>query len=152
MVICYSPQSTLSDDGGMDDATFASGFDPLVVNPGRLSILAALAGSGDPDAGAEFVDVRRVTRLTDGNLASHAKRLADGGLIGIAKQFRSGKPVTRYLLTPAGRAALAAHVDRVTSAVAVGGRLPPTVPQPEIRRVAAAAPVFSSQDESDWID
>ncbi|HEX8912266.1 MAG TPA: transcriptional regulator [Humisphaera sp.] len=126
-------------------------FDPLVVNPGRLSILTALATGADDAGGTEFVHVRRVTRLTDGNLASHAKRLADGGLIEVQKQFKGGKPVTSYLLTPAGRDALAAHVRRVSSAVGVGGRLPPAEPHPEVRRIAAA-PVSSSRDESDWID
>ena len=94
-------------------------LDPLVVNPGRLSILLALSAG---EAGVEFVDLRRRTRLTDGNLACHARRLADGGLIGIDKQFRAGKPVTTYLLTDSGRQALRTHVEGLVSAVrAVSG-------------------------------
>ena len=149
----------------MEHADRPDAFDPLVVNPGRLSILTALAAGAQ---GAEFVHVRRVTRLTDGNLASHARRLADGGLIDIQKQFRNGKPVTSYLLTPAGRDALAAHVRRVTAAVAGGGddsvtSVHEVTPSHEVRRVVpavavpAAAPAAmafaqADADDSDWID
>jgi len=94
-------------------------IDPLVVNPGRLCILIALAESeGETDAPLAFTDLRRRTRLSDGNLSCHAQRLATGGLIGIAKQFRDGKPSTTYLLTPTGRRALEAHVQNLLNVVA----------------------------------
>lgn len=92
-------------------------FDPLVANPGRLEILTALA-AGERQ---EFVSLRDRTRLTDGNLASHAKRLRAAGLIAVDKQFRGGKPVTSFALTPAGRAALESHVDRLLAAVRPDG-------------------------------
>ena len=41
--------------------------DALVANPGRLRILTALASEPQQD----FVRLRNVTRLTDGNLATH---------------------------------------------------------------------------------
>ena len=80
----------------------------LVVNPGRLRILTALAESRRE----EFVPLRNRTRLTDGNLAAHAKRLHSAGLIEIEKQFRDGKPVTSFVLTTTGRAALEEHARR----------------------------------------
>jgi DNA-binding MarR family transcriptional regulator len=140
----------------MPDAPVADApdaFDPLVVNPGRLSILTALVGDA---GGAEFVQVRRVTRLTDGNLASHAKRLADGGLIDIAKAFRDGKPVTSYVLTPAGRSALTAHVRRVTAAVtgghaAAAGEVRRVVPSSQPKSVQPVQ-LPASDDDGDWVD
>jgi hypothetical protein len=118
-----------------------STLDPLVVNPGRLSILLALSID---EAGVEFVDLRRKTRLTDGNLASHARRLADGGLIDIAKQFRAGKPVTTYQLTPTGKQSLQSHVDGLVSVVRVA----------PLKMAAAAQPVASvyAEQEDDWVD
>lgn len=89
------------------------GFDALVANPGRLSILTALA----VEQQQEFVELRRRTALTDGNLACHARRLASAGLIQIEKSFRDGKPVTRLSLTVAGRSALEAHARRVLAAI-----------------------------------
>src|SRR3712207_3017097 len=88
-------------------------FDPLVANPGRLKILTALA----VEERQEFVDLRRRTQLTDGNLAAHAKRLQGGGLIEIDKRFRDGKPVTSFVLTDDGRKALESHVRRLMSAL-----------------------------------
>jgi len=89
------------------------GFDSLVANPGRLSILTALA----VEERQEFVQLREHTQLTDGNLACHARRLQTAGLIGINKSFRDGKPVTCLTLTHAGRAALEAHARRVLAAI-----------------------------------
>jgi DNA-binding MarR family transcriptional regulator len=138
-------------------------FDPLVANPGRLSILTALA----VEERQEFVDLRRRTHLTDGNLAAHAKRLQGGGLIEIDKQFRDNKPVTTFVLTPDGRKALEGHVRRLMSALSqrrVAGtpdaqaplaaprerRPRPGAVQPDAA-VAVAEP-FTSADHDEWVD
>ena len=117
------------------------GFDPLVTNPGRLTILAALAGEGE--RALEFVRLRARTRLTDGNLAAHAKRLQAGGLILVDKQFEAGKPVTRFTLTPGGRNALEEHVRRVSAAIAVG----PQDPAPDAAQQSAVDVV-----DDEWVD
>ena len=88
-------------------------FDSVVANPGRLQILTALAVEDRQD----FVHLRGVTQLTDGNLSAHAKRLQSAGLLQIDKQFRDGKPVTSFLLTPAGRSALESHVRKLLAAI-----------------------------------
>ena len=88
-------------------------FDPIVANPGRLAILTALA----VEERQEFVTLRKHTNLTDGNLASHAKRLQGAGLVTVDKSFRAGKPVTCYVLTADGRRALEAHARRVLAAI-----------------------------------
>jgi DNA-binding MarR family transcriptional regulator len=108
-------------------------FDSLIANPGRLQILTALA----LEERQEFVGLRRATRLTDGNLSAHARKLAGGGLVGIEKHFRDGKPVTTFVLTAEGRRRLTAHAEAVLAAVK-GTRAPATV---------AAA-----EDADDWVD
>jgi DNA-binding MarR family transcriptional regulator len=137
-------------------------FDPLVANPGRLSILTALA----VQERQEFVDLRNRTRLTDGNLAAHAKRLQGGGLIEIDKQFRDNKPVTTFVLTPDGRKALEGHVRRLMSALsqrrvpgATDAGATPSSPRERRARheavepnaVALAEPLTSTNQE-DWVD
>jgi DNA-binding MarR family transcriptional regulator len=109
----------------------------LVINPGRLRILTALAGTRRE----EFVPLRNRTRLSDGNLAAHAKRLQSGGLIQIEKQFRDGKPVTSFTLTQTGRAALEEHARQLLEAV-----------NPLV--AAAVSPVVSgvSDPSEEWID
>ncbi len=114
-------------------------FDALVANAGRLKILTALA----VEERQEFVDLRRRTRLTDGNLAAHAKRLQSAGLIAIDKQFRDGKPVTSFTLTPTGREALEQHARLLLAAVGEPAREAP-----------AAVTTLPSQphEPDDWVD
>jgi DNA-binding MarR family transcriptional regulator len=114
-------------------------FDSLVANDGRLRILAALAAEG----GLEFVRLRQVTELTDGNLSAHARRLQSGGLVAIEKQFRDGKPVTTIHLTDDGRQRLTAHVRALVAAV--GGGQKAQTP------AVVAGDVGAERDE-EWVD
>src|SRR5262245_35176575 len=93
-------------------------FDPIVTNSGRLRILTALAR--EPQSAQEFMQLRRATHLTDGNLATHAKRLQSAGLVSIDKHERAGRPVTTIHLTMQGREALRAHVEQLTQALRGG--------------------------------
>jgi DNA-binding MarR family transcriptional regulator len=88
-------------------------FNSAVVNPGRLSILTALAVEDQQD----FVTLRTRTNMTDGNLSTHAKRLAQAGMVEIEKKIDAGKPVTRFTLTVAGRSALEGHVRKLLAAL-----------------------------------
>jgi DNA-binding transcriptional ArsR family regulator len=114
-------------------------FDSLVANDGRLRILAALAA----EDGLEFVRLRQVTELTDGNLSAHAKRLQSGGLVAIQKQFREGKPVTTIYLTDDGRQRLRAHVQALVAAV--GGLSEREAP-------AVVGAEIGSDREEEWVD
>lgn len=115
-------------------------FDALVTNAGRLRILSALAGGAGRDL--EFVELRQETRLTDGNLASHARRLQGAGFVTIQKAIRDNKPVTSYRLTDVGRAALESHVRALMQAI-----------QPRETAVAPASPHASSAAyDEEWID
>lgn len=88
-------------------------LDALVANPGRLLILTSLAA----EPSQEFVQLRQRTRLTDGNLSTHARRLKNAGLLAIDKSFRQGKPVTTITLTTTGRQALESHVRELMNAL-----------------------------------
>jgi DNA-binding transcriptional ArsR family regulator len=114
-------------------------FDALVANAGRLRILTTLASSGEQ----EFVHLRAATRLSDGNLATHAKRLQAAGLIAIHKEIRAGKPVTRFALNAQGRAALELHARQLLNAIGA-----PTAHEAE-RAVSAVRSV--TRDE-EWVD
>lgn len=90
-------------------------FDPLITSPGRLQILTALVTT--PDRTLDFVHLRRHTGLTDGNLATHTRRLESAGLVRIEKLFRDRKPVTQVHLTAPGRAALESHARQLLDAL-----------------------------------
>jgi DNA-binding MarR family transcriptional regulator len=91
-------------------------FSSVVANAGRLRILAALAR----ESGQEFVRLREMTRLTDGNLSAHARRLAEAGLVLIEKRFKEGKPVTTFSITQSGKYAIKAHAQELLEAVEEG--------------------------------
>ena len=125
-------------------------FDPVVANAGRLRILTALA----VEHRQEFVQIRRSTELTDGNLASHARRLKTAGFIQIDKQFRDGKPVTHLTLTMEGRQALESHVRRLMAALS-HRRIPSHAPSEseEPRGPIETVPPSEPQPiQDDWID
>jgi DNA-binding MarR family transcriptional regulator len=129
-------------------------FDPLVSNAGRLRILTSLA----VEERQEFVSLRRSTQLTDGNLASHARKLQGGGLIVIEKEFKQGKPVTNFTLTPEGRRALEAHARRLIAAISyrkVTIAVPAASVQPAVvAPIISAASGDSREQEPDeaWVD
>ncbi|MDB5321948.1 MAG: ArsR family transcriptional regulator [Phycisphaerales bacterium] len=109
-------------------------YDTLIANAGRLRILTALAVENRQ----EFVNLRKMTCLTDGNLSAHARRLQGGGLIDIEKSFREGKPVTTFHLNETGRRRLTEHAQALLAAVSgVALREP--------------VPVDASADD-EWVD
>ncbi|HEY1683349.1 MAG TPA: transcriptional regulator [Tepidisphaeraceae bacterium] len=112
-------------------------FNSAVVNPGRLSILTALAVEEQQD----FVTLRSRTNMTDGNLSTHAKRLAKAGMVAIEKKIDAGKPVTRITLTSEGRSALEGHVRKLLAALS----------QRRIRTAEPAVQTVGHQKE-EWVD
>ena len=120
-------------------------LDSLVINPGRLRILTALAAAAIDEAGEArqaFVELRRRTGLTDGNLATHARRLQSAGFVHIEKSIAAGKPLTTLHLTRRGRDALADHARQLMAALE---------PQRVVEE-AVAAPSVASVDADDWVD
>ncbi|HEX2463218.1 MAG TPA: transcriptional regulator [Thermoanaerobaculia bacterium] len=92
----------LADAGG--DAT-----ERLVYQRVRLGILSALAVNSK----LTFPDLKKLLRTTDGNLAVHARKLEDAGMIGCVKSFSGRVPRTEYALTAAGRRALERYLDHM---------------------------------------
>ena len=119
-------------------------FDALVANPGRLRILTALAAGDCQD----FVQLRRTTALSDGNLASHARRLSSAGFIAVEKEFRAGKPVTRFTLTHTGRSALESHAHQLLAAI---GGTPRKTSTPSDDEPPMTEPA-SIDEQEEWVD
>lgn len=73
----------------------------------RLAIMAYLIGAGD----ADFVSIKTAIGASDGNLASHSKKLEEAGYIRTEKSFVDKKPCTRFSLTEKGRLAFTKYVE-----------------------------------------
>lgn len=87
------------------------GLDRLVHEPARLAILSILAGAER----VEFRFLENVTGLTRGNISSHASKLEAAGYLSVHKEFKGRTPATSYSITAAGREALRAYQQRLSS-------------------------------------
>jgi len=85
-------------------------FDPLIHQPVRLRIMAAL-NALDPEGQIDFAALRDLLGVTDGNLATHLRKLEDAGYIRVTKTFVGRRPRTYLTITPKGRYAFAEHVQ-----------------------------------------
>lgn len=78
-----------------------NGLDRVIHEPGRLLIVALLAGVKE----ADFLYLQKQSGLTKGNLSSHIARLEEAGYVEVEKKFKGKMPLTILRLTRAGRIA-----------------------------------------------
>jgi DNA-binding MarR family transcriptional regulator len=84
-------------------------LDNIIHQPVRLQIMTSLIAL---DAGeqVDFVHLRKILTLTDGNLGAHLTRLEDAGYVKIEKTFIARKPRTFINATGKGRDAYNEHI------------------------------------------
>lgn len=78
----------------------------VIHQPGRLAVMTILYQRGDVGAAA----AREATGLTAGNLDSHARRLAEAGLLEGRKVLTRDGFEARYRILPAGIAAMESYL------------------------------------------
>jgi DNA-binding MarR family transcriptional regulator len=88
-------------------------FDPVLLSRARLAILSALVSLRE----AEFMDLKHILSLTQGNLSIHGGKLEQAGYIGVRKEFVDRKPRTTFCITAEGRRALVDHVKRLQNVI-----------------------------------
>jgi DNA-binding MarR family transcriptional regulator len=95
-------------------------LDRVIHEKGRLAIMSLLAAT----TRLGFTEMRDSLGMTDGNLTAHVRTLQEAGYVAVTKSFESGRPLTTFTLTPAGRKAFAAYIDLLERIVqqARGGR------------------------------
>lgn len=82
----------------------------IIHQPVRLKIMSALVALEAGDQ-VEFTYLRKLLKLTDGNLGAHLAKLEEARYIKIGKTFVERKPRTYVKVTGKGRDAFADHVD-----------------------------------------
>lgn len=60
---------------------------------------------------ADFITLKKLLGVTDGNLASHTKSLEKVNFITVKKQFIGRKPNTKYIATPLGKLEFKKHIN-----------------------------------------
>ena len=83
--------------------------DEVIHQSARLKIMASLNALHDAD-GIDFVELKQLVNLTDGNLGAHLATLEKATYVRIDKQFVGKKPRTRVIITREGRKAFERHV------------------------------------------
>lgn len=78
------------------------GLDVVLHQPVRTQIVAYLIGREE----ATFTELKRVLRVSDGNLESHLKKLIAAEYMATRKDSSNARQQTVYSLTQGGRAAL----------------------------------------------
>ncbi len=73
----------------------------------RLGIMSALAANDKVD----FNSLKEYLDVTDGNLATHLKRLEEEEFIEVEKTFIDRKPNTKYYMTREGKKAFEEHLN-----------------------------------------
>lgn len=81
-------------------------FDPVVLAPTRLTILAVLSAT----EWADFKFVRDAAGLSDSTLSKQLSILEGAGLVNVRKGFLGKRPHTTINLSAAGRKAFESHV------------------------------------------
>jgi DNA-binding MarR family transcriptional regulator len=117
------PEHSMSEPGVVEpgiselNALLASPLDPVLTDPTRLRIQAALHAL-PPDAAMSFTILRKALALTDGNLGKHVRVLIDAGFVATEENWRGKRRTTLYRTTTAGRAAFEAHVQALNAIIA----------------------------------
>ncbi|MBO6793809.1 MAG: transcriptional regulator [Balneolaceae bacterium] len=73
----------------------------------RLGIMSALVVNDHLD----FNSLKELLEVTDGNLATHLKKLEKEDFIRVEKTFIDRKPNTKYLATKEGKQAFTQHLN-----------------------------------------
>ncbi|MBT8273948.1 MAG: transcriptional regulator [Bacteroidia bacterium] len=84
-------------------------LDKAFENKIRLCIMSALVVNEYLD----FISLRDLLDVTDGNLASHLKNLEKRQYVGFKKEFLDRKPNTKYFVTDLGKAAFSKHINAI---------------------------------------
>jgi DNA-binding MarR family transcriptional regulator len=93
-------------------------LDDIIHGRIRLGVVAYLSAVES----ALFGELRDRVGATDGNLSAHLRKLEDAGYVSADKSFVNRKPQTRLCLTPEGRKAWRAWLDRIDALRDAAGR------------------------------
>lgn len=96
-------------------------LDNIIHQPVRLQIMSSLV-SLDRNEQVNFTYLRKLLKVTDGNLGAHLTKLEDAGYIKSKKTFVARKPRTFIKATGKGRDAFAEHTAALKEIIHNGKR------------------------------
>ncbi len=93
----------------------------IIHQPVRLQIMASLVALGHGEQ-VDFVYLRKILNLTDGNLGAHLVKLEEAGYVKIEKTFIARKPRTFVSTTGKGRDAFDSHISALKQIIEGPGK------------------------------
>ena len=96
-------------------------LDNIIHQPVRLQIMSSLV-SLDKNEQVNFTYLRKLLKVTDGNLGAHLTKLEDAGYIKSKKTFVARKPRTFVRATGKGRDAFTEHIAALKEIIRSGKR------------------------------
>lgn len=97
-----NPGGTQSTRGALEE------IDRVFHEKARLGIMTTIVGSPD---GMNFIELKELCDLTDGNLNRHLKVLVDTGVLSVKKTGQGRNTNSLYRLTTKGRGAFARYLS-----------------------------------------
>lgn len=95
-----------------------SQLDKTIHETSRLAIMTLLAARVE----WTFADLKQELQMSDGNLITHLRKLEEAGYLTMQKESQlGGRPLTRCLLTSAGREAFMRYLRFLEDLVKVNG-------------------------------
>ncbi len=91
-------------------------IDTIIHQPARLKIMASLM-TLEPGEQVDFVYLRKILKLTDGNLGAHLLKLEQARYIKVEKTFVARIPRSFISITTKGRSAFENHVTALEKIV-----------------------------------
>jgi len=88
----------------------------IIHQPARLKIMASLM-TLEPGEQVDFVYLRKILKLTDGNLGAHLLKLEQARYIKVEKTFVARIPRSFISITTKGRSAFENHVTALEEIV-----------------------------------
>jgi DNA-binding MarR family transcriptional regulator len=91
-------------------------LDNIIHQPVRLQIMSSLV-TLEKDEQVNFSYLKKMLKLTDGNLGAHLNKLEEAGYIKLEKTFVAKKPCTFIIATGKGRDAFDEHIKALKEIV-----------------------------------
>ena len=85
-------------------------LNPLLTSRNRLMVMSALIAA---PGGMDFMALLNTLSLTRGNLSAQLKKLEDGGMIEVKKEFIDRKPKSTHKCTSRGKKEVKAYLQTV---------------------------------------
>jgi DNA-binding MarR family transcriptional regulator len=92
--------------------------DSIIHQPVRLKLMAALKALPSAEQ-LEFVRLKKIIDVTDGNLGAHIQTLEQAGYVAVEKDFADNRPRTRVRLSKQGRKAFEEYVAYLQSILGI---------------------------------